>query len=45
MIALARGERLEAREYLEQALALNPAFSLLDGPRATAALQDLKETK
>jgi tetratricopeptide (TPR) repeat protein len=41
VIEAAAGQIDVARQHLEQALALNPAFSPLDGSRAAAALQEL----
>jgi tetratricopeptide (TPR) repeat protein len=43
MIELALGQRLAARQHLTEALALNPHFSPLDAPRATAALASLDQ--
>jgi tetratricopeptide (TPR) repeat protein len=42
MIAKALGEKAEARQLLEQALAINPSFSLRDAPLARAALAELR---
>jgi hypothetical protein len=41
MIEIALGEVAAAREHLREALDLNPAFSPLDAPRASAALGGL----
>jgi tetratricopeptide (TPR) repeat protein len=41
MIELALGERAAARQHLAAALALNPHYSPLDAPRASAALASL----
>jgi tetratricopeptide (TPR) repeat protein len=41
VIEAAAGQIDLARQHLEQALALNPAFSPLDAPRAAAAFQEL----
>jgi tetratricopeptide (TPR) repeat protein len=44
MIARALDDDRRAREYLEQALAINPRFSILDSERARAALEALRAT-
>jgi tetratricopeptide (TPR) repeat protein len=43
MIAKALGHDEQAQKYLQQAIDLNPHFSLLYSNTATAALEDLKE--
>jgi tetratricopeptide (TPR) repeat protein len=43
MIAKALGHDEQAQKYLQQAIDLNPHFSLLYSNAATAALEDLKE--
>jgi hypothetical protein len=43
MIAKALGYDEQAQKYLQQAIDLNPHFSLLYSNTATAALEDLKE--
>jgi tetratricopeptide (TPR) repeat protein len=42
MISKARGQKEQAQEYLQQAVDLNPHFSLLYGDTAAAALDELK---
>ena len=42
MIALALGNKVEAKKYLEKALSLNPHFSLLDSKKARDALITLQ---
>ena len=42
MIALELGDKLQAREYLEEALAINPHFSILYASTAQEMLQLLK---
>ena len=42
MIALELGNETGAREYLEQALAINPHFSILDAEQARATLETLE---
>ena len=44
MIARALDDHRQAREYLEQALAINPHFSILDSEQARAALEALRAT-
>ena len=41
MIALELGNETRAREYLEQALAINPHFSILDAEQARTSLETL----
>jgi tetratricopeptide (TPR) repeat protein len=43
MIARAQGDKVAARELLEQALAINPYFSVRDAPLARAALKELQQ--
>jgi hypothetical protein len=45
MIAKARGQNERAQEYLQQAVDLNPRFSLLHDEVAAAALDELKARK
>lgn len=42
MIALELGDKIQAREYLEQALAINPHFSVLYADQARKVLERLK---
>jgi tetratricopeptide (TPR) repeat protein len=42
MIALKLGDKTQAREYLEQALTINPHFSILYAEQASQTLQALK---
>jgi len=42
MIALKLGDKTQAREYLEQALTINPHFSILYAEQASQTLQTLK---
>jgi Tfp pilus assembly protein PilF len=42
MIALEVGDKAQAREYLQQALAINPHFSILYGKEAAKTLQSLQ---
>ena len=42
MIALKLGDKTQAREYLEQALTINPHFSILYAEQASQILQTLK---
>jgi hypothetical protein len=42
MIALELGNKAQARQYLEQALAINPHFSILYGKEAAKTLQSLQ---
>ncbi len=42
MISKALGQKERAQEYLQQAIELNPHFSLLYSDEATAALKSLK---
>ena len=42
MIALELGKKVQAREYLEQALAINPHFSILYAEEARTILETLK---
>jgi tetratricopeptide (TPR) repeat protein len=42
MIALELGQKDQAREYLEEALAINPHFSILHAEKARRALEILK---
>src|SRR5215207_1532889 len=42
MIALKLGDKVQAREYLEEALAINPHFSILYASEAQEILQTLK---
>jgi tetratricopeptide (TPR) repeat protein len=42
MISKALGQKEQAQEYLQQAVDLNPNFSLLYGDTAAAALDELK---
>jgi tetratricopeptide (TPR) repeat protein len=44
MIALELGNETQAREYLEQALAINPHFSILDAGQARETLKALQAT-
>jgi tetratricopeptide (TPR) repeat protein len=44
MIAHARGQHEQARAYLQQAMDLNPHFSLLHGERAVTTLKELATT-
>ncbi len=44
MIALALDESVKARELLEQAMEINPHFSILQSDRARSALQALQQT-
>lgn len=44
MIALALGEETQAREYLEDALAINPYFSIAGSESARATLKELQAT-
>jgi tetratricopeptide (TPR) repeat protein len=43
MIAFALGDEAQAREYLEQALAINPHFSILYAEEARKTLETLQE--
>ena len=43
MIALELGNKDQAREYLEQALAINPHFSILYAEEAREVLQELPD--
>jgi tetratricopeptide (TPR) repeat protein len=45
MIAAACGEFVSAKNHLEKALAMNPNFSLIQGPLAVKALQQLESRK
>ena len=45
MIALALGDEPQAREYLEQTLAINPRFSILDADQARETLEALQNTE
>ncbi len=45
MIANALGDRATAREHLQQALAINPYFSVMYAPQARALLAQLKSSK
>jgi Tfp pilus assembly protein PilF len=42
MIALAQGQKADARQYLERALTINPYFSPLQATEATALLATLE---
>lgn len=43
MIALKLGEEGQARDYLEEALSINPHFSILDAQKAREALEELRQ--
>jgi tetratricopeptide (TPR) repeat protein len=45
MIALSQADKTAAQVYLQRAIDLNPNFSMLHAPEATAALKTLKDSK